>query len=435
MNKKNKIFVLALDGVPYNFLKEMIKSGRMPHLAEIVKTGIFKEMKSVVPPVSSSAWASFLTGKKPDEHGILSFTERNPSTMEWFTPDSRHLKVKSILEVLSMAGKRVFCMNVPVTFPPQPINGISICGFLGTDIEFGTFPEREGSLLKQKGYRIDANTELAKSDLAAFLKDLNHVLEKRIEMMWYYFVKEEWDFFMTHIMETDRLHHFTFEFFEKNDPVFLKIYEKFYSRLDMLIGKVVSKIDKETHLILLSDHGFTTLKQEVYLNRWLWENDYLRFTKPNPVTLADIHPDSKAYSLYPGRIFINLKRRENIGSVQPGIEYESLRGRLKEHLINLNFPVSNENVIKDIKNVEEVYDRKNIDSKWFADLFVFANDGYDLKGQLWNKSIFSKTFFNGMHTFDNAFLFTTGFDIQDDKISISDIANYIYKLLEINPII
>ena len=114
---------------------------------------------------------------------------------------------------------------------------------------------------------------MAKSDLAAFIKDIKYVLEKRTELMWHYLAKDNWDLFIFHIMETDRLFHFTWEFFQNNDPLFINIYRDFFSGLDKIIGDVISSIGNSMHLLLLSDHGFTTLKQEVYLNRWLWEND------------------------------------------------------------------------------------------------------------------------------------------------------------------
>jgi predicted AlkP superfamily phosphohydrolase/phosphomutase len=434
--KKNiKIFILALDGTPFSFLQKMMGEGKMPNFAALAKQHSFKRMNSVQPPVSSVAWASFLTGEKPQTHGILSFTERNPATMDWYTPNAGHLKCKTIVEKLSDLDKRVFIMNVPATYPPKPINGISICGFLGDDILKGTYPEEQGAFLQKEGYRIDADTSLAKTDFPAFLNDLKSVLEKRIEMMWHYFEQEEWDFFMTHIMETDRLHHFTWEFMESGNPHFVDLYDRFYGRLDKLIGEVVKRIDDQTALMLLSDHGFTTLKKEVYLNNWLWQNDYLRFTKPVPQNLNDIHPESKAYALYPGRIFINLKGREKNGCVATGQEYESLRLEIKHKLFELIEPVSSEKIIKNVFYGEELYnspaniDLNNNTFADYADIIAIAHDGYDLKGQLWNKELFSKTVFNGMHTFDDAFVLFTGKNIKNN-LSISDLAGYVFDIVQ-----
>lgn len=435
---KKKIFILALDGVSYAFLQKIMALGYMPNFKKLAESSHFQPMDSVQPPVSSSAWASFLTGKQPDEHGILSFTERDPAKMDWYTPDARHLKVKTMVQKLSEAGKRTFIMNVPVTYPPKPVNGISICGFLGTDLKKGVYPAQEADFLISNNYQIDVNTEIAKTDLAAFLVELRTVLEKRIEMMWHYFEKEEWEFFMAHIMETDRLFHFTFEHFQNNDPVFVKIYQRFFKKLDDLIGDIVRRIDDNTSLMLLSDHGFTTLKQEVYLNRWLWENDYLKFTKPIPETLKDIHPQSKAYALYPGRIFINLKGREVIGTVNPGREYEELRNKIKEQLLKLTHPVSSEKIVKDIVFGEHIYPYEEnntpvdfVTKSKIADIFVLAHEGYDLKGQLWSQQLFAKTVFNGMHTFDNAFVLIHSTEMFERISSIADLDRYIFKALNI----
>ncbi|MGD9898972.1 MAG: alkaline phosphatase family protein [Calditrichaceae bacterium] len=434
MSAGKRIFVLALDGTPYSFLNRMINSGKMPNLATLVKKSSFAQMDSVLPPVSSVAWASFMTGCQPHQHGIMGFIDRDPSTMEWYVPLADRLREKTLWTILSEQNKRVFVMNVPMTYPPQKVNGIMICGFLGSDITKGTYPSEIGTLLKAKGYRIDSDVELAKKDLDAFINDLNEVLEKRIETMWEYFEREKWEFFMTHIMETDRLHHFTWELMETRHPKYESVFMKFYQRIDRLIGDIIVKIPKDMDLILLSDHGFTTLKKEVYLNRWLWEKGLLRFTKPVPNNLKDIHPSSIAYSLYPGRIYINLKGREKTGSVNPGLEYEQIRRSLKESLLQIQDPRTAQPVIKHVLNGEEIYGGhdqfdpgrgQNETNSITPDLIAAPYDGYDLKGALWRENLFEKTVFNGMHTFDDAFILARERELPEKRLSITDISTLI----------
>jgi len=63
-------------------------------------------------------------------------------------------------------------------------------------------------------------------------------------------------------------------------------------------------------------------------------------------------------------------------------------------------------------------------------LIAIANEGYDLKGQLWNKELFGKTVFNGMHTFDDAFVLFTGDNIEKNNLSIADLAGYILNIVQ-----
>jgi len=427
----SNVCVLALDGVPYSLLKSLTERGIMPHVAQLIRDGSFREMNSVQPPISSSAWASFLTGGQPAQHGILGFTERNPRTMEWFTPDARHLKMPTLLQLLSQKGKRVFSMNVPVTSPPSPINGISIGGFLATDICQATYPPELADFLIQKDYRIDADVSLAKTDFKAFIQDLEKTLERRLEMLAYFYGQESWDFFMAHIMETDRLHHFTFEWWEDGRPEIRAYYDKFYGRIDAAIGQLVQMVPAADQILMLSDHGFTGLKKEVYLNRWLWENGYLRFSHPRPDSLQHIHPQSKAYALYPGRLFINLQGREKNGTVQPGMNYEQTRQDLREKLLQLRDPESGALVIKEVLNGEAIYgqqgSRSDPQAQSYADLLLIPHKGFELKGVLWHEKLFDKSIYNGMHSFDNAFFLSRS---KIDVTKITDISNLFDLILK-----
>ena len=440
----NRIFILALDGTPYTLLKRLIAENRMPNLKRLAENADFKQMDSVFPPVSSVAWTSFMTGSHPGKHGIYGFVERNPGTMKWFVPLSDSIRAKRIQTNLSEAGKRVFMMNVPMTYPPLPINGISICGFLGNDLTKGTYPAEIGTLLKARGYIIDANTEMAKSDLNAFYNHLLDVLEKRIETMWHFWQQENWDFFMTHIMETDRLHHFFWEFMEQDHPVWADKFYYFYELIDQFIGNIIKEIPNGMPLMLLSDHGFTTLKKEVYLNRWLLDEGYLKFLKPYPETLEDLHPESKAYSLYPGRIYINLKDREKNGSVKSGLEYEQIRQEIREKLMDLSDPEIQSKIIKEVYSGEDLYEYGlgnlpiilkqviNHQQRTYPDLIAIPFEGYDLKGNLWRDNLFEKTIFNGMHTYDDAFILLRNGNLPEKRFAITDISSIIYKILNVD---
>ncbi len=409
---QKRLFVLSLDGVPFTLLQELLAKGEMPNLNRLVSRGRFEQMDSVQPPISSVAWTSFMTGKTPAEHGIWGFTERDPSSMDWFVTNSQRMNGEPFWMTLSRWGKRVFTMNVPMTYPPRPLNGISICGFLGNDLSRGTYPPEIGVLLKARGYRIDSDTELARKDPLLFLQDLNDVFDRRIEAMWHFYEQEPWDFFMTHIMETDRLHHFFWEFFQKKDALYTPLFLKFYHKIDNLLGR----IPRDRALLLLSDHGFTTLRKEVYLNRWLVENGFLKFTQFPPQSLKDIHRDSRAYSLYPGRIYINLKGRELTGSVEPGLQYEKIRAELREALGKLAAE-DGQMIMETILNKEELGDSAS--GNQMPDLLAVAREGFDVKGNLWHDSLFDKTHFNGMHTLHDAFIFTTVPDLPSERLSIA----------------
>ena len=447
MNKTTKrLFALALDGVPYSFLKEIVSTGIMPNLAALIESDNFRQMDSVLPTISSVAWASFMTGKSPGKHGIYGFIDREPATMEVHIPTADHLNSQTLWEYLSEHEKRVFVMNVPVTYPPRALNGISICGFLGTDIVKGTYPEELGLRLKEQDYRIDVDTVRAREDLDGFMNELHYTYQKRIDTLWQFYPSEEWDYFMVHIMETDRLHHFLWEFMEHSDPRWSGEFIAFYRLIDDLIGRIGETLLPNTDWIILSDHGFCTLKKEVYINKWLFDNKYLKFNSDQPPeSLHDIHPQSIAYSLIPGRIYLNLKGREKNGLVNPGIEYEKVREELRAKLLDLKDDRSGEAMVKEVLTREEAYlpetlaadfsGHFNVSDPFYQapDLIVLPSEGYDFKGNLWRQNLTEKGPIVGTHTYDDAFMLVKDHSLHHNKISIIDAMPTILDLMGVDP--
>jgi predicted AlkP superfamily phosphohydrolase/phosphomutase len=329
-------------------------------------------------------------------------------------------------------------MNVPLTYPPKKVNGIMISGFLAPDLESAAYPKEIGPLLKAKGYIIDSDTELAKKDLVSFYNHLNRVLDKRIETMMHFFENSDWDFFMTHIMETDRLHHFFWEYMEKGMEPYAEMFNDVYRKIDLLLRRILNILPSDTAIMMLSDHGFTVLNKEVYINRWLEQNGWLQFTASAPLSLKDIHLQAAAYSLYPGRIYLNVQGREKHGWIRAGLEYEQKKAEIRNALLNWR-DESGRKIIKQVLSIEELYGRgpivksgQNITGphSWLPDLTAIPFEGFDLKGNLTSDRMFKKTIFNGMHTFDDAFVLGSGIVLPGGKLSIDRLSDSILKYFQ-----
>jgi len=97
--------VVGLDGTPFSFLNDEIESGNLPNIAALASGGVFSRMESEIPTISSVAWASFMTGKNPGEHGIYGFTGRKPGSYELYFPNYSHLKAEPFWDLLSGEGR------------------------------------------------------------------------------------------------------------------------------------------------------------------------------------------------------------------------------------------------------------------------------------------------------------------------------------------
>ena len=405
--RRKRVLVISWDGVPFSFLKKGMEEGRFPLFSKLITGGAFGRMTSVLPTISSVAWTSYMSGKNPGGHGIFGFIDRKPSPLSFFIPTGKDRKAEFIQEVLSREKKRVISINIPMTTPPFEVNGILVSGFLSTKIEKATYPPEFSRVLKEMGYIIDANPVKAKDRKDEYLEDLFLALRKRFELA-ERLIRERWDYFHLHVMETDRINHF---FWKEKDERFWK----FYSEVEELSISLVEKA-KDALLILLSDHGFCTLKKEVFVNKYLEDGGYLFFDKEPPEDIRDISEKTVAYSLIPGRIYINLKGREEKGSVEPG-DYERGREEVASYLEKLT--VDGERVIKKVWRREEVYSGPYTDLG--PDLILEPVDGFDLKGNLKKETLSGETHIEGMHTRDDAFLFVKEREFTKDNLSIYDL--------------
>ncbi|HIC88623.1 MAG TPA: nucleotide pyrophosphatase, partial [Anaerolineae bacterium] len=372
-----QVVFIGLDGTPYSLIQRMISEGVMPNMAELAQEGSLRRMSSVYPWVSSVAWSTFMTGCNPAKHGIYGFVDRDPATMKTYIPLSRHMRAPTLWDILSQAGKRSIVVNVPVTYPPKEINGILVSGFLSPNLDKAVYPPSLLPTLKQLGYRVDTNPWLARESREKAMPDILDALEKRTRTLLHLMDHEQWDVFLGIVMETDRLHHFYFEPMEQNDPVWAPAFFDLYRRVDDFIGQVRQRLDDNTRLILMSDHGFCSIKQEVFYNHWLAEAGYLKYSKPpeeiKGPDLSAVHPDSVAYSMDPGRIFVNLQGREKVGRVAPGAPYERLRDELIEAAEALTAPQTGERVVRKAYRREEIYNGPYL--QLAADIILAPADG------------------------------------------------------------
>jgi len=426
-SKAPRVFVLGLDGTPYSLVTRMIREGRLPNFARIVKGGSLLRINSVVPTVSPVAWACFMTGKNPGKHNIFGFVDRTLEPFQTRIISADMLRGDTLWDLLNCDGKRTIVINVPVTYPPREIQGILVSGFLCPSVEKSTYPPQFADVLKKMGYIIDVDPWLARESREQFLTELHRALRKRFELAFRLLEKESWDFFMCHVMETDRLHHFLWRQMEEDHPIDGARFYNLYTVLDDLIGELKNRLPREASLVVLSDHGFCRAKREVELNCWLARQGWLKFTRDNPESLADIHPESLAYSLIPGRIFINLKGREPMGRVEPGREYDTVRQKIVGALLALRDPQDGVPVLKDAILRERLYVGPATSNA--ADIIAAPNEGYELKAKLTATELYNPSELSGTHTYEDAFLFIENGAAPRAGLNISDAMPTILEMM------
>ena len=423
---KNKVAVLGIDGVPYSLLRQFVDQGLMPNLARLSREGTLSPMTASIPEVSSTSWTTFMTGVNPGKHGIYGFTELQSGSYKWSFPDSHHIKSETLWDIAGKNNKKSVVLNVPSTYPAKPLEGILTAGFVALDLKKATYPDSAYEYLKSIDYKMDVDTRKAKESFAALAEEIEISFNIRKKAFLHFLDHSEWDLFIGVITETDRLHHYLWVALQEEAHPQHTFFLDFYRNLDSFIGEMYERTGDRIPLIILSDHGFTTINKEVYLNVWLQEKGYLKFRKDNPGTLEDMDRESKVFVLDPARFYIHSKDRYPDGSVDSS-EYSRLREKIKTELLALT--VEGNNVIKEVIFREDLYRGSLFDKA--PDFVALPYEGYDLKGSISKSAVFGRGNLTGGHTRENAvFYINKKTDAKD--INIIDVGPTIISLLGIS---
>jgi len=415
--QRKRTVLIGLDGSPFTLLGRFIEDGTMPHLASLVRGGSLLQMDTSIPDISSVAWTSFMTGANPGRHGIYGFLDLQPNSYKIYFPNSRHINGETLWGVAGREGRRSIVINVPSTYPAQPLNGILVSGFVAIDLNKATYPPEFVPKLRELDYRIDVDASKVRESHDALMEDILKTLERRVETLLYLFDNEAWDLFIGVITSTDRLQHFFFDAIEDEGHKYHTAFKDYYRRVDSFLGQVSERLGDET-MIIMSDHGFTGIDRQVYLNRWLVENGYLNL-KDNARSIEEIADGSKAFAMDPGRVYINVRGKYPAGTVglrdAPKLAEEIACGIAA---ISANAKP----IIKRVYRRDELFSGPRLEQA--PDLCVQPVYRYDLKGAVNKTELMDREVFTGMHTQDDAtfFINVPRGALRTEKPHITDVA-------------
>ena len=415
--------IIGLDGVPFQLIEQLTATGHMPNLRDIINEGVFLEMASSIPEVSSVAWSSIITGTNPGEHGIYGFSELAPGTYRLRFPNFDDLKVPPFW--LDEKIGRSVILNVPSTYPARELNGVLIAGFVALDLTKATFPPSIVPKLQEMDYRIDVETEKAHRSMGLFLRHLDATLRSRIAVYRYLWDSEDWQNFVLVFTGTDRLAHFLWDAFEEAEHPYRKAFLAYFSEIDRVIGEIAARLNPQDALIVLSDHGFESLERTLHVNQFLKDLGFLRLRNDPPKSFNDMGYDTTAFALDPARIYIHTEGRYPRGSVREGDRRSVIRDLTEAFE---SWEVNGRRVVDQILHGKDIYQGPCL--KAAPDLVLISKSGLGLRGSLAVTNVAEERVFTGKHTHHDAFLVVRGLVETDLPISpsVSDVLG-VFKAL------
>jgi len=206
-------------------------------------------------------------------------------------------------------------------------------------------------------------------DDGEFLEQDAFVFEESRAMLDYELDRFDSGLLFYYISSTDQRQHMFWRLLDENHPAYdaasAKTYggtiERTYREADALLDHVLGRIDKDTLLLVMSDHGFNPYYRSFNLNTWLRRSGYLRLTNDFKQEDLDIGFPStdwsrtKAYGVGLNSLYINQKGREAQGTVEPGAETDALAREIARKLEDFTDPKTGERVVFRAYVAKDVY--------------------------------------------------------------------------------
>ena len=411
-----KVIVVGLDGATFDLIKPWAAEGYLPVLNRLLQEGAHGDLGSTLPPMTAPAWTAYATGCNPGKHRLYDWIAREPDSYRFTPVTALDGKAPTIYSLLSNIGRKVVSLNVPMTYPPTPVNGVMVSGMPtpSTDVRF-TYPDNAyQDILDAVGDYVlypDPGEAYSDSGIDAFLERLYRSADLRMQTFAYLHQRENPDFAMMVFNGTDTVSHAMWKFMDPSHPLYDpakaekygSAIRDYYQHVDGLLGGIVESLDKDTTLIVMSDHGFGPFHKFIHVNNWLIREGFMTI-KSGPVSRtkkalfqAGFSPmnvyntlmqfgfgrlkrevvrgqgqdmmktlflsfedvdwnRTEAYSLgNVGQIYLNVVGREPLGCVRPGEEYERIRSRIMERLLELRDPDTRERVVEAVYRREDIY--------------------------------------------------------------------------------
>jgi predicted AlkP superfamily phosphohydrolase/phosphomutase len=283
-----KALIIGIDGATFDLIRPWARQGDLPNLARMMSQGVSADLESTLPPVTSPAWPTFMTGCNPGKHGVFDFIQ--PAGADYDLVNASKIRQPTLWQRLSQAGYRVGVLNVPVTYPPQPLNGFMVSGILspkGGDI---CYPKDLIARYRHDlgEYRVAPNIQYKPGNEKEYIEDIYDLIRAQGDWALRLMRHERWDVMMIHFIALDIMMHALWRFMDHDHPrfepsPFEHAIRDGYKMVDNYIGQMLAQTGPTTSVFVMSDHGFGQLRKIVNLNNFLMDRGLLQL-KRDPLT-------------------------------------------------------------------------------------------------------------------------------------------------------
>jgi predicted AlkP superfamily phosphohydrolase/phosphomutase len=272
-----RVIFLGIDAVDYRILGSLVDQGRLPNFSRLAAKGATGKLNTLQPLQKSPIiWTSIATGMLPDKHGIGGFVARTAGGDSVpYTGNVR--RVKALWDILGEKGMTVGVVGWMVTWPAAEVNGYLVSDYIQYETERGirldrqTYPESlfaeiEGMRLTEASvsdqaiaaiYPVTApSARLSPDDWHKGYVKMVYATDETFRRIALNLEKKGVGFLAVYFNGIDSVCHAFWDFRSQPGHPLAGVIDDYYVWIDGVLGEFMDLMDRETMLVVCSDHGF-----------------------------------------------------------------------------------------------------------------------------------------------------------------------------------
>ena len=275
-------------------------AGVMPALKRLCEKGTKSILRSTIPTYTPPAWVSMATGVNPGKHGIYGFLATTPQE-ETKIAHSGLIASPPMWSYLNEMGVKAGALNIPMYYPPTPVDGFMVGGGLAagwtplSQPDFASEPELTEFVNGISGGDYPLDTVVSyendwRSDQV--IDHITRVQKLRHKVLNALLEKREVDAVFAVFEGPDRLQHLHYQYLTEfsdwyDAPDAQRARDKaneFFAECDAAIQSMVDWAGQDGHVLVVSDHGFGPWQKTLNVNLLLAQWGFLKLPQMSKVT-------------------------------------------------------------------------------------------------------------------------------------------------------
>lgn len=403
--------MIGLDAAEPSLIERWMSDGSLPNLKRLRDRGGYGRLASTADWLSGSPWPTFYTGTSPADHGLYHYLQWRADKMVHVRPSPDWLPLRPFWRLLGEGTRRAVAFDIPMTFSPEPFNGIEVSGWATHDqlAPPASYPQSMMGWIRRRFGRPPMSEEFgglqSLESLLRLRDELIQATRCAADVAQALMSRETWDLFVCGFGATHRGGHKLWDTTNvlgdvrsEEEEGFSRALRDVYIACDEAIGRLVEVAGGGVTILVFSLHGMgpNTSRADLLLPRMLErilskeadsrkepERDgYLqrlrklvplglrhRVRRRLPSRLQDrltafwrmggidwnVTPAATLIADLQGYIRINLRGREVNGIVEPGEEYDGLCAGIIEGLYTFVDADTGEPVVEDVIRSDRLF--------------------------------------------------------------------------------